>query len=72
MTEDATKDIGGKLGTMIDDTKALESDQVRFLWVRVKLPLDKPLYRGGPVVNLKGKQLMVAFKYEHLVGASMS
>nr|POE45518.1 hypothetical protein CFP56_26712 [Quercus suber] len=39
-----------------------------YLRVRVEIPLDKLVRRGGPVVNLKGDHTLVAFKYERLCG----
>nr|POE83687.1 hypothetical protein CFP56_31412 [Quercus suber] len=43
-------------------------DQARFLRVRIEIPLDKSLRRGGPVVNPEGEKAFVAFKYERLDG----
>ena len=36
--------------------------------VRVELPLDKPLRRGGVVASPKGDKVCIGFKYERLVG----
>nr|POF24993.1 hypothetical protein CFP56_45635 [Quercus suber] len=61
--------IQGELDVVIVvDTKALESDQARFLRIRVELPLNRPLHRGGPVVSPEGERSIVAFRYERLVG----
>ena len=69
INEEASQDIGRGLGTFIDvDCKASKSDQAHFLRVRVEIPLDKPLRRGGPVVSPEGDEVQVAFRYERLVG----
>lgn len=69
MNEEAGHDIGRGLGKAIEvDCKAFKSNQARFLRVRVELPLDKPLRRGGPVVSPEGDEVRVAFRYERLVG----
>ncbi|KAL0006871.1 hypothetical protein SO802_008373 [Lithocarpus litseifolius] len=45
-----------------------ERDQARFIRIRVELPLEKPIRRGGWVANPEGDQVRVGFKYERLVG----
>ena len=50
------------------DLKAFSLDQARFIRVRVELPLEKPLRRGGVVVSLEGDKVCIGFKYERLVG----
>ncbi|XP_050289594.1 uncharacterized protein LOC126727712 [Quercus robur] len=65
MTEEAGKDIGCKLGKVIEvDKRALQADQANFLWVKVDLPIEKPLKRGGYITNIDGERGWVAFKYE--------
>lgn len=69
MTEEAGQDIGRGMGKVIEvDCKAIKTDQARFLRVRVEVPLDKPLRRGGPVVSPEGDEARVVFRYECLVG----
>lgn len=69
MTEEAGQDIGWGLGRVVKvDCKAFKSDQARFLRVRVEVPLNKPLRRGGLVVSPEGDEARVAFRYECLVG----
>ena len=46
----------------------IKTDQARFLRVRVEVPLDKPLRRGGLVVSPKRDEARVIFRYERLVG----
>ena len=69
ISEEACRDIGGGLGKVMEiDTKALSSEQARFVKVRVEIPLDKPLRWNGVVVNPEGDKFHVGFKYERLVG----
>ncbi|KAK9989666.1 hypothetical protein SO802_029905 [Lithocarpus litseifolius] len=69
INEEAGLEIGKSLGKVVEvDCKAFASDQARFLRVRVEIPLDKSVHRGGPVVNPEGDQTLVAFKYERLCG----
>ena len=68
-TEDAGHDIGQGLGRVIEvDCKGIKTDQARFLRIRVEVPLDRPLRKGGPIVSLEGDEAKVAFQYERLVG----
>ena len=54
INEEAESDIGRSIGELVEvDYKSFSSDQSRFLWIRVEVPLDKPLRRGGPVISLK-------------------
>lgn len=58
INEEASQDIGQGLGKFIDmDYKASKSDQACFLRVRVEIPLDKPLQRGGSIVSLEGDEV---------------
>ena len=69
MNEEAGHDIGRGLGKVIEvDYKAFKADQAQFLRIRIEIPLDKPLRRGGPVVSPEGDEVRVAFRYERLVG----
>ncbi|XP_023920908.1 uncharacterized protein LOC112032372 [Quercus suber] len=69
ISEEATRDIGEGLGIVVEiDNKAFSSEQARFVWVRVKKPLDKPLRRSGVVANPEGNIVRIGFKYERLVG----
>lgn len=62
-------DIGRGLSRVLEvNCKAILSDQARFLWLWVEIPLKKPLHRGGLVVNPEGNKVLVAFKYERLDG----
>ena len=69
ITEQMGWDIGKAIGRVLDvDSKAIVSNQARFLRVHVELPLDKSIRRGAPVLSLKGDKVMVAFQYERLMG----
>lgn len=69
MNEEAGHDIGKGLGKVIEvDYKAFKADQAQFLRIRIEIPLDKPLRRGGPIVSPEGDEVRVAFRYERLVG----
>ena len=48
INEEAGRDIGRSIGELVEvDCKAFNSDQAKFLRIRVEVPLDKPLQRGG-------------------------
>ena len=67
MTEVVGRDIGNSMGRFIElDKQANQFDQAKFLRIRVELPVDKPLRRGGNVVGMEGDKYWVHFKYERL------
>nr|POE92087.1 uncharacterized protein CFP56_29631 [Quercus suber] len=67
MTEEASRDIGGKIGRVIEvDKRSWQADQAKFMRVRVDLLIGKPLRRGGYVTNMDGERCWVSFKYERL------
>ncbi|XP_065621900.1 uncharacterized protein LOC136064275 [Quercus suber] len=69
MNEEAGWEIGKGLGHVVEvDKKTFLSDQARFIRIRVELPLEKPIRRGGWVANPEGDHVRVGFKYERLVG----
>ena len=44
MIEETGKDIDNRLGRVIEvDKQSWEANQAKFMWVRVDLPIDKPL-----------------------------
>ena len=48
MTEEIGKDIGNKIGRVLEvDKRAMQANQAKFLRIRVKDPIEKPLHRGG-------------------------
>ena len=67
MTEDTSTDIGNRLGKFLEaDRRSWQSDQAKYMRVRAKLPLNKPLHRRGYLMNREGEKLWVTFKYESL------
>ena len=69
INEEAGWEIGKGLGHVYEvDNKTFLSDQARFIRIRVGIPLEKPIHRGGWVTNPEGDQVRVGFKYERLVG----
>ncbi|KAK7829561.1 uncharacterized protein CFP56_029010 [Quercus suber] len=67
MTEEVGRDIGGKIGKVIEvDKRSWQADQAKFMRVRIDLPIEKPLRRGGYVTNMDGERCWVSFKYKRL------
>ena len=67
MSEEVSQDIGKSLGRLIEvDKRANHSDQAKFLRIIVDLPIEKPLRRGGHVVNKSGEKFWITFRYERL------
>lgn len=67
MSEGVGKDIGGKFGEYLEiDKRSWQSDQAKFMRVRVNVQIDKPLRRGGYVKNTEGERFWITFKYERL------
>ena len=55
MFEDAGKDIGSRLGRVLEvDKRSLQAEQAKFMRVQIELPIDKPLRRGGNITNVEG------------------
>ena len=55
------------MGHLIEvDKRANHSDQAKFLRIIVDLPIEKPLRRGGHVVNKSGEKFWITFRYERL------
>ena len=47
--------MGNNLGHYVEiDKRSWQSEQAKFMRVRVDLPIDKALHRGGSVVNGEG------------------
>nr|POF05736.1 uncharacterized protein CFP56_32989 [Quercus suber] len=67
ITEEVGKDLGSKLGKYIEsDKRPWLSEQAKFMWIRVDIPIDKPLRRGENFVNPEGDKYWVTFKYERI------
>ena len=59
--------VPNNMGRFIEvDKRASQSDQVKFMHIRVDLLVDKLLRRGGNVVGMEGEKFWVHFKYERL------
>ena len=44
MSKEAGKDIGGKIGKVIEvDKRSLQAEQAKFVRIKVEVPIDKPL-----------------------------
>ena len=61
------RDLGNSLGRYIEtDKRSWLSEQAKFMRIQVDLPLNKPLRKGGTVVNLDGSKTWVTFKFKRL------
>ena len=61
------RDVGNKMGKFLEvDRRPWQSDQAKYMRVRVEMPLNKPLQRGGYLLNGEGEKMWVTFKYERL------
>ena len=67
MIEEAGKDVGNKIRKFLEvDKRSWQFDQAKYMRVQVKIPLNKPLQRGGYLLNGEGEKMRVTFKYERL------
>ena len=67
MAEEVCKELGNSLERFIEtDRRSGQSDQAKFMRVKVDLQLDKPLRRGGKIASLEGEKFWVSFRYERL------
>lgn len=67
MSEETGKYIGCKIGNYTEiDKRAWQSDQAKFMRIRVELQINKPLRRGGYITSLDGERIWITFKYERL------
>ena len=65
MSQGVGEDIGSKLGKFIEvDRRSWQSDQEKFMRIRVELEIDKPLRRGAYIASFNGERLWITFKYE--------
>ena len=66
MTEDFGREIGSKIGKVLEvDKRAIQADQAKFLRIRVEMQLDKPLRRGGgmlKMMKMKGFGLILGMR----------
>ena len=67
MSKEVGQDIGRSRGRFIEvDKRAGQVDQAKFIGIRVDLPIEKPLRRGGHVVSKDGEKYWVQFRYKRL------
>ena len=67
MTEDTGKDIGNTMGMFVEmDKRSWQMEQAKFMRIRVELPINRPLRRGGYLRTMEGEKTWVTFKYERL------
>ena len=67
MCEEVGKDIGGTIGNFLEVNKrSWQSDQAKFMCIRVEVQLNKPLRWGGYVSDIEGGKHWVTYKYERL------
>ena len=53
MLEETSKDIGNKIGNYVEtDKRSWQSDQAKFLQIRVDFQIDKPFQHGGYIMNM--------------------
>lgn len=67
MTEEVGREIGNKVGQTIEvDKWSWQDGQAKFMRIKIDLPIDKPLRRGGHIANVEVERSWVTFKYERL------
>ncbi|XP_058180206.1 uncharacterized protein At4g02000-like [Rhododendron vialii] len=69
ITPEIGKEIGRRIGSILEVNKVTEKgDWGRYIRVRVRIPLNRPLRRGGNIVLGNGVKCWVDYKYERLPG----
>lgn len=59
--------IGNKMGEFLGvDGRALAAERGKFIRIRVRLPLNRPIKRGSNIVLGQGNRCWVDYKYERL------
>ena len=67
MSKEVGRDLGKILGKYIELHKwSWLSEQAKFMRICVDLSINKPLWRGGNIVNPDGGKYWVTFKYKRL------
>ena len=67
MSEETGEKIGSRLGRYVmGDPKLGLLEQAQFLRIRVEVPINKPLRRGGWLTSSEGEKVWVHYKYKRL------
>ena len=67
MSDEVGGELGNNIGRFIEVDRCAQSDQAKFMRIRVDLQLDKPLRKGGgEIASVEGEKFWVNFKYERL------
>lgn len=67
ISKEVGKKLGNSLGKFIEsDRRSSQSDQAKFMRIRMDLQLDKPFWHGGKIASMEGEKFWVTFKYERL------
>ncbi|KAH7855480.1 hypothetical protein Vadar_025363 [Vaccinium darrowii] len=67
ITSEFGTEIGKRIGEVLEINKATESKEWgRYIRIRVRIPLNRPLRRGGYVMLGMGDKCWVDYKYERL------
>ena len=63
MFEEVCRDLGNSVGRFIEtDRRAGQSDQAKFMRVKVDLQLDKPFRCRGKIASMEGEKFCVSFR----------
>ena len=59
--------IGNSMGRCVKvENRLNQTEQAHYIRIRVEIPLDKPLRRGGNFINPEGKKCWAEYQYERL------
>ena len=65
--EETGRDVRNKIGKFLEaDKRSWQSDQAKYMRLKVEIPLNKPLQRGGYLLNGEGEKMWIIFNYERL------
>lgn len=67
LSENTGKEIGCRIRKFLEvDKRSWQSEQAKFMRVRVELQIYKPLRRGGYLTSKDGERTWLTYKYERL------